>query len=111
MCHAPTMCTAQGQLEMLAPPQRQGGVWAAWGAQRKGDSGGGRLFRKWKALHFSFLIKKKKKRKKHPSNSSKAVSVPKRIKNILDAKQGGFFFFFFCLKWVGRNSAYFSPES
>lgn len=37
----------------------------------------------------AFLFRKRK----NPSNSSIAISIPKRIRNILDAKQGGFIFF------------------
>ena len=53
------------------------------------------------------LSLKKKDRKKNPSNSSKAVTIPKRIKNILDLRQGGVILF----KWVGWNYVYSFPES
>ena len=106
------MCRAQGKLGVPALPEgREECEWP--GAQRKG---GGRPPQRWRAvqemrsLHFSFLRrrgkkKKKKEREKHLSSSSKAVSIPKRMKNTLDDKQGGFIYVFFSsLKWVGWNS-------
>ena len=79
-------------------------MWAAW---RKGDSGQEGCSGKEKSCISHPL--KKKKRKKHPSDSSKAVSTPKRIKKIFDAKQGGFLSFFSSSGWV--RAVYAFPES
>lgn len=80
---APTECPVPGQ---LLP--EVGGVGAAW---RKDDSGQEGCSGN-KNPRISHPLKEKTK--KHPSDSSKAVSTPKRIRKIFGAKQEGFISFF-----------------